>query len=303
MKCWSTMPHNFKMRARNRGFEGFTKEKEGKWNGPFFFINASDTQFGMIESYLEKRPNPKWDKEIVLTRQAIAAVNQMNPKPRFFVVCGDLIDAFPGTSLRKAQEADFKKVFSELSSTVPLVCVCGNHDLGNQPTPESVQSFREVFGDDYFVFWCGGVMGIVINSQFYEDPSLVEDLAKEQDSWLDHQLEEAKSGGYKHVVVFQHIPWFLKEPEEKKEYFNIVYDLRMKMLEKFHKAGVRAIFCGHYHRNSGGFYKNMELIVTSAIGAQLGKDKHGLRVVKVLDDTICHKYYELKDIPQHVPLQ
>lgn len=297
------MSPNFKIKAKNRLFDGLTKEKEGHWKGPFFFINASDTQFGMIESFLEKKPNPKWDKEIALTKQAIAAVNQMKPKPRFFVVCGDLVDAFPGTSLRKPQEEDFKKVFSELSPEVPLVCICGNHDMGNQPTRESVQGFRDVFGDDYFVFWCGGVMCIVLNSQFYEDPSLVQDLAKEQDTWLDHQLDEAKSGGYRHVVVFQHIPWFLKDLDEKKVIFNIQRDVRKKMLEKFHKAGVRAIFCGHYHRNGGAFYKDTELIITSAIGAQLGKDKHGLRVVRVLDDAIHHKYYELKDIPKHVPVQ
>lgn len=296
------MPREFNIAARNRLYHGFSKEKEGKWKGPFFFINAADTQFGMIESYLQKKPDPKWDKEIALTKEAISAVNQMNPKPRFFVVCGDLIDAFPGTPLRKAQEVDFKKVFSDLNPEVPLVCVCGNHDLGNQPTRESIQDFRDVFGDDYFVFWCGGVMCIVLNSQFYEDPSLVLGLAKQQDSWLDHQLEEATSGNYKHVIVFQHIPWFLKDPGEEKEYFNIQNELRIKMLEKFHKAGVRAIFCGHYHRNAGGMYKDVELVITSAVGAQLGEDNHGLRVVKVLDDAICHEYHELKGIPKHVSL-
>lgn len=65
----------------------------------------------------------------------------------------------------------------------------------------------------------------------------VRELEQEQSSWLDEQLEEAKSGGYKHVVVFQHIPWFLRDPGEEKEYFNIVLELRQKMLEKFHRAG------------------------------------------------------------------
>lgn len=71
-------------------------ETESQWKGPFFFIQAADTQFGMIESYLEKKPNPQWDKEIALTEKAVEAVNRMEPKPRFFVVCGDLVDAMPG---------------------------------------------------------------------------------------------------------------------------------------------------------------------------------------------------------------
>lgn len=296
------MTSDFRIRARNRTYDGLSKESQSQWQGPFFFIQAADTQFGMIETYLEKKADPRWDKEIQLTRQAIAAVNKMNPKPKFFVVCGDLVDAFPETSLRTAQEEDFKRVMAEMSSQVPLICVCGNHDIGNEPTPETIQCYRNSFGDDYFVFWCGGVMCIVINSHFYENPSLVKELEEEHSSWLDQQLEEAKSGGYKHVIVFQHIPWFLRHPDEEKEYFNIVMDLRQKMLEKFHHAGVRAIFCGHYHRNAGGFYKEMELIVTSAIGAQLGNDGHGLRIVKVLDESIQHNYYQLKDIPETVVL-
>lgn len=294
---------DFQMRARNRTYEGLTKETEGHWQGPFFFIQAADTQFGMIESYLEKRPDPRWDKEIALTEKAVEAVNLMDPKPRFFVVCGDLVDAMPGDHRKKPQEDDWKRVFSRMSSEVPLVCVCGNHDIGNQPTPASVDGYRASFGDDYFVFWCGGVMCLVLNSQFYEDPSLVQELAQEQDSWLDQQLAEAQRSGARHVVVFQHIPWFLRQHNEDKEYFNIVPELRLRMLKKFHDAGVRAIFCGHYHRNAGGFYEDVELVVTSAVGAQLGDDGHGFRVVKVLDDKIEHQYYTLDQVPRSVSLK
>ncbi|XP_075724744.1 serine/threonine-protein phosphatase CPPED1 isoform X2 [Rhipicephalus microplus] len=256
----------------------------------------------MIESYLEKKPCPRWDKEIALTEKAVEAVNRMEPKPRFFVVCGDLVDAMPGDELKPEQEADFKRVFSKMSSEVPLVCVCGNHDIGNQPTPASVCAYRNSFGDDYFTFWCSGVMCIVINTQYYEDPLLVPDLAHEQEVWLDEQLAEAQRTGAKHVVVFQHIPWFVRNFDEDKMYFNFDPELRLRMLDKFHKAGVRAIFCGHYHRNAGGFYKDMELVVTSAIGAQLGCDTHGLRVVKVREDNIEHQYYALDEIPETVCL-
>ena len=46
----------------------------------------------------------------------------------------------------------------------------------------------------------------------------------------------------------------------------------------------------------------MEVIVTSAIGAQLREDKSGLRIVKVLENEINHQYYELDNIPQLVNL-
>ena len=67
-------------------------------------------------------------------------------------------------------------------------------------------------------------------------------------------------------------------------------------------AGIRAIFCGHYHRNAGGRYKNVEIVTTSAIGGQLGNDESGLRVVKVTEKEISHQYYALDNIPSELVL-
>lgn len=61
--------------------------------------------------------------------------------------------------------------------------------------------------------------------------------------------------------------------------------------------GVKTVFCGHYHRNAGGFYKGMEEVVTSAMGCPLGTEKSGLRVVTVTESGINHKYYAMDDIP------
>ena len=35
------------------------------------------------------------------------------------------------------------------------------------------------------------------------------------------------------------------------------------MLEKLYAGGVRKIFCGHYHRNAGGWFKVNDLIISS----------------------------------------
>ena len=106
-----------------------------------------------------------------------------------------------------------------------------------------------------------------------------------------------------HTVVFQHIPWFLKEPDEDKDYFNIEHTLRKKMLNKFHDGGVRKIFCGHYHRNAGGWFKDLEVVVTSAIGCMLGDDPHGMRIVNVNMSGITHKYHSLDDCPTKIDVE
>lgn len=38
------------------------------------------------------------------------------------------------------------------------------------------------------------------------------------------------------------------------------------------------------------------MVVTSAIGCQLGEDTHGLRVVVVTDEKIVHRYYSLDEL-------
>uniref|UniRef100_A0A8C3GNJ5 Serine/threonine-protein phosphatase CPPED1 n=1 Tax=Cairina moschata TaxID=8855 RepID=A0A8C3GNJ5_CAIMO len=60
--------------------------------------------------------------------------------------------------------------------------------------------------------------------------------------------------------------------------------------------GIKAVFSGHYHRNAGGSYRGLEMVVTSAIGCQLGEDTHGLRVVVVTDEKIVHRYYSLDEL-------
>lgn len=61
-------------------------------------------------------------------------------------------------------------------------------------------------------------------------------------------------------------------------------------------AGVKAVFSGHYHRNAGGCYGGLDMVVTSAIGCQLGNDAHGVRVVVVTADDVIHRYYSLEEL-------
>ena len=44
--------------------------------------------------------------------------------------------------LKKQQLKDFKRIFSRVKSEIPLICVCGNHDVGNAPTPESINKYE-----------------------------------------------------------------------------------------------------------------------------------------------------------------
>jgi len=47
------------------------------------------------------------------------------------------------------------------------------------------------------------------------------------------------------------------------------------------------------HRNGGGFYKDLNQVVTSAVGGQFGDDASGYRVVRVEETDISNDYVNL----------
>ncbi|XP_005860408.1 PREDICTED: serine/threonine-protein phosphatase CPPED1 isoform X1 [Myotis brandtii] len=288
-------------RARGRTLDAFPEEQEKEWKGPFYFIQGADPQFGLMKSWSTgdcDNGEDEWGQEIRLTEQAIQAINKLNPKPRFFVLCGDLIHAMPGMPWRKEQTKDLQRVLRNVDSDIPLVLVSGNHDVGNIPTPETIAEFQETWGDDYFSFWVGGVLFLVLNSQLLYDASRCPALKQAQDQWLDQQLSVAGQQKCQRAIVFQHIPLFLQSIDEEDDYFNLTKPMRKEMADKFIKAGIKAVFTGHYHRNAGGTYRNLDVVVSSAIGCQLGKDTHGVRVVVVTAEKIIHRYYSLDELSE-----
>lgn len=289
-------------RARDRSLEAFSAAKERDWKGPFYFIQGADPQFGLMKSWStgnnSEDSGDEWGEEIRLTMQAVRIVNGLQPRPRFFVLCGDLVHSMPGMPWRKEQTEDLQRVLAQLDSDIPLVLVSGNHDLGNSPTAQTIAEFCQTWGDDYFSFWAGGVLFLVLNSQLWHDASQCPDLRQAQDRWLDQQLAEAQRQRCQHAIVFQHIPLFLQRIDEDDDYFNLATAVRRELADKLTRAGVRAVFAGHYHRNAGGTYENLDMVVSSAIGCQLGKDTHGLRVVVVTAQGIVHRYYGLDELSQ-----
>lgn len=279
---------------------------ETKWVKPFHFVQAADCQFGLTDRYVKKLPEPGWSEEIDKSERFVAACNRMQPKPEFVVVCGDLTDSWPAGPIRDQQVQTFKKIFNQLDPDIKLMCVCGNHDAGDKPTLEAVNQYKLDFDtNDYYYFVKAGVLFIVINSQFYEHRAYLEDYARQQDNWLLAMLDKCKL--FRHSFIFEHIPWFLNEPNESDEYFNIRNDVREFWLARFEQAGVSKIMCGHYHRNAGGWFggatgNKVELVVTGPIGAPLGDDPSGARVVEVSANNIEHNYYALDRLPSRVEL-
>jgi 3',5'-cyclic AMP phosphodiesterase CpdA len=280
--------------AADRTFKTFDPQREQTWQRPFFFMQLADTQYGMFTK------NKGFEQEAALAQQAVEHINRL--RPRFVIVCGDLTNATPEHARYRAQVAQYYQDFSKVDAEIPLVCVCGNHDIGNRPTPKSIASYHQNFGDDYFSFWVGGVCNVVLNSSVLKDPTGAPEVLAAQRTWLDQQLRDAKDSKAKHILLFQHHPLFLAKEDEPNQYFNIPLERRTPLLEQLKQADVRAVFAGHYHRNAYGKAGAMEMITTGPVGRPLGKDPSGFRIVTVHETNIQHQYYGMDDVPEQVDL-
>jgi 3',5'-cyclic AMP phosphodiesterase CpdA len=257
---------------------------------PFFFIQLSDPQFGMFAN------NTNFSQETANFEFTVATINRLHPA--FVVVTGDLVNKVGDA----AQIKEYKRILAQVNPAIPVYNVAGNHDVDNVPTPETVSAYTNQFGPDHYSFHHGDFVGIVIDSNLIQAPQKVPELAAAQEHWLEQELENAHRSGARHIVVFQHHPWFLKTADEPDQYFNLPRASRVRYLALFKKFGVEHVFCGHYHRNVVARDGTVEVVTTGAVGKPLGGDKSGIQVVTVRDSGIEHHFYSLGEIPTQIDL-
>jgi len=307
--------HNLIQPTTNLSME-FCKPCEKEHYSPSHrFVICADTQYGIVAN------NVNWDMEMQYSVDAVNMINKMKPSPAFVCVCGDLVDMeysfekkkgdkskFPSEedcdAIQDQQNVDFKRIWSGIDPKIALVCLCGNHDVGNRPTPRSISRFREAFGDEYLAFWTNGSYNIVLNNVIYVDPSGAEEMFNTQHQWLENRLQYASDEHATNIFVFAHHPWFLYDEFENPDdlsgyspypdewqpsdgkfpdsYFSMNLVQREKALELFRRYNVTACFSGHFHQNlisktSWG----MDMIITSSLSVvfeSTGKHKHNNRM-------------------------
>ncbi len=257
---------------------------------PFFFVQLSDPQLGMFTD------NKDFVQDAANFEFAVTAVNRL--RPAFVVITGDLVHK-PGDS---AQITEYRRIVAKIDRSIPVYNIAGNHDVQNVPTPESLQAYSKIFGADRYTFRHGGLVGIVLNSSVIHSPDKTPEQLAEQERWLRTELTKARTDGTRHVVVFQHHPWFIQSAAEADQYFNIPTVRRAAYLALFREFGVRYLFCGHYHRNAEARDGTLENITSGPVGKPLGGAKSGIRVAIVRDDRIDHRYYELGELPVSIEL-
>ena len=256
---------------------------------PFFFVQASDPQFGMFSE------NKDFRQETANWTFAVANINRLHPA--FVIVTGDLVNKGADAS----QIAEYKRINGELDPSIHLYNVPGNHDVENDPTPESLAAYRKNIGPDYYSFREGPIYGIVLNSSLIKAPAKVQAEAAKQETWLTAELEKAKASGAM-TVIFLHIPFFLEKPDEPEQYFNQPLETRARILALLHRYNIHYVFAGHLHHNQEAKDGDLEMISTSAAGKPLGPDPSGFRIIELQGTTLKHDYYPFGTLPNVYPV-
>jgi len=125
---------------------------------PFFFVQMSDPQMGMFSD------NRDFAQDAANFEFAVAAVNRL--RPAFLVITGDLVNR----SGDAAQIAEYRRIVAKVDASIPVYSLAGNHDVGNMPTPATIEAFTKIFGPDHFVFRHQGLVGIVLDSSVIHTP-------------------------------------------------------------------------------------------------------------------------------------
>jgi serine/threonine-protein phosphatase CPPED1 len=249
------------------------------------FIQMSDPQFGMYTK------NAGFAQETANFEFAIATANRL--RPAFVVITGDLINEGGNA----AQAAEYHRIAAKLDPGIHLYQMPGNHDVGNDPTPESVAAYGQGFGPDYYTFREGDIAGFVLDSSLEKVPQNVPVEAAKMESWLRAELAKARSEGARQFLVFQHIPFFIGDVNEPDSYDNIPRETRLRYLKLLHEYGVRQVFAGHYHTNAAARDGDLEMVTSGPVGMPLKGGKSGIRIVTVADGKVSHKYYDFGELP------
>ncbi|MEA2941375.1 MAG: hypothetical protein QOD09_1904 [Bradyrhizobium sp.] len=146
-----------------------------------------------------------------------------------------------------------------LQDALPVQCrsIPGNHDIGDNPTaigspptqavtPETVEAFVSIFGEDRWRFeaagWCFiGLNSLVMNTGLAREA--------EQFDWLASQLSTVNG---KPLALFVHKPLYLNAPEDPELAATAIRYIpqpaRARLIAMFAAVDLRLVASGHVHQ-------------------------------------------------------
>ena len=250
-------------------------------------VDRYATELGMRVEAVPAVEGWEWDARRYTS--AVAAVNAI--RPDLVVIGGDMVDD-PNS---EDQYDEFMRITSAIDSEIPIRWVPGNHDIAPDtvvPTPASLSTYRELFGDDYYGFDHGPLHFVALNTVVIDHPEQVPGEWEAQRAFIEQELLDARKRDRTAVLIGHH-PLFLREAGEPDDYWNLPLERRRVILDLVRRHSVPMAIAGHWHRNSLASDGLFEMVTTGAVGYPLGADPSGFRIVEVDGGSITHRYQSL----------
>ena len=277
------------LKAKDYKLPILTRYREGAYKKEFYFVQIGGPLFGQAAF-----PEDDVQAERSKMERVAEAVNKMKPKPRFLAICGNFTLSAPGEKGHFPQIEAFKSSLRALDSDVAVICVCGSHDVGETPSEESVEAYRENFGEERFSFWVEGVHCLVLNSMYFRKVTDLTEFRKEQFDWLESNVLEAQVNPPVKMLIFQGSSCL----SDKNGDLNGDCETEQQVISKLKEADVSAIFCGNSNKSMKE--GNIGVYSCSSLGICDNDAKPGLRVVRISRGEICQQFFTLDESPEEL---
>ena len=266
-----------------------TSKKDDKDKSCYQILQITDPQIGMRDQYGfvatnfigEKIGREGYKDELNNVYKALDKVLAMEKNsqtfPKFIIITGDIINAYPWMPHRNSQIQDMKKAFTdEKYKDLNILVIPGNHDIKKDFTAEEHEKlYVDNWGSSYYHF---GDRGLGRNSSFEThyfalDSNLFRNtknssdrkakaLADKQLKWFKRNVSKvflrnkskSKSKSLKNLIIFMHHPIYHHWPKESFQtyyYDTLPYEYRyaiLDILEPIRRQGIDVHFySGHLH--------------------------------------------------------
>ncbi|MDR1720590.1 MAG: metallophosphoesterase [Dysgonamonadaceae bacterium] len=205
--------------------------------------------------------------------QAVAKINAL--KPDIVALAGDMVNDVSD----EHAIAVFHQIKGKLK--VPVIFTPGNHDLPDPVTDAGLDRYRKCFGDDFQTVEIDGITIISANSQLWRKAP--EAAIDRQEKQLQAALTSAAKRGHR-VIMLTHVPPFVKEVEEKDEYFNLPLAVRKNLLQRFVENGVILWLAGHTHNTHKNDFGPISILNGETTSINFDKRPFGFRLLTVYPD-------------------
>ena len=208
-------------------------------------------------------------------RRVVAIVNDLQTRPRFVLITGDLTDHF----MVHEEVEEFEAIRAQLK--MPSHVVVGNHDVSFDPTPARMKKSDATWEPTPYRFDEGPLAFIGVNSQLYNArrrTSAANGAARQQWKKLVGLVRDARNHD-RRVVLFMHIPSvpILFENRIKRAWQPKWLLRYRKMIRQY---DVEAELAGHFHKDETYFVGETAILVAPPISTKYER-RASLRIFRV----------------------